>query len=75
MIEHVAKLTLNMLGVITEQAITNFYQNTDDILVIGTEFNFTVPILKGRCFKTHFLVLFQTAQYEAIIDSLEQVAV
>lgn len=75
MIEHVAKLTFNMLGVITEQAITNFCQNTEDVLAITTEFNFTVPMLKSHCFKTHFLVLFQTAQYEAIVGSLEQVAV
>lgn len=74
-IERVAQFTFNMLGVVTEQAITNFSPNTEDVLAIGTEFNFTVPTLKGLCFKTNFLVLLETAQYETIVDSLGKVAV
>ena len=75
MIEHIAQLTFNMLPVITGQAVTNFSQNTEDVLAIGTEFNFTVPTLKGLCFKTYFLVLFETAQFEAIVNSLEKAVV
>lgn len=75
MIEHVAQLTSNILPVITEQAVTNFSQNTGDVLAIGTEFNFTVPSLKGLCFKTHFMVLLESSQFEAILNSLEKVAV
>lgn len=76
MIEHIAPLTFNMLPVLLEQIITTLSPDSKDVMAIGTEFNFAVPILiKGHCFKTYFLVLFETTQYEKIVDFLQKVAV
>ena len=75
MIEHIAQFSFNMLPVLLEQTITTLSPDLGDVLAIGTEFNFAVPTIKGHCFKTYFLVLFETTQYETILDSLQKVAV
>jgi len=72
MIEHIAQFTFDKIPAILEQTMTKFPQNQDGVLAIETEFNFTIPTLRGLRFRTYFLVLFETAQYEAIIDSLEE---
>jgi len=72
MIEHVAQFAFDKLPVLLEQTITNFAENQENILAVETEFDFSVPALKGRFFKTHFAVLFESTQFEAILASLEE---
>ncbi len=75
MVERIAQFTFDKLPAVLEQTITGFTENREDVLAIETEFNFTVPTLKGLCFKTHFLALFENNQLEAILNSLQKVAV
>jgi len=58
MVEHVAQFTFDSMSAILGQTLSGLCQNQNDLLAIKTEFNFTVPTLKGHCFKTHFLVLY-----------------
>jgi len=72
MIEHIAQFAFEKLPVLLEQTITNLAENQENILAIETEFDFSVPALKGRCFKTYFVVLFESTQFGAILASLEE---
>lgn len=69
------RLSFDTLETTLEQTLRKLTQNQEDVVALETEFNFTVPAFKGHLFKSYFLVLFQTRHLEAIVDSLEQVAV
>jgi len=70
MIEHAPRFVFDKWGMILAQTLANFSTAPEQVPTIGTEFNFTVPTLGGSSFKTYFLMLFDPAQYEAIVGSL-----
>jgi len=72
--QHAPQFSFDMLGSIFEQTVTKFAQRPEKVLAIETEFNFTVPILKGYFFRSYFVVLFEAQQLEAVLDSSQQKA-
>lgn len=46
-----------------------------EMTAMETEFNFAIPTLDSRFFKSYFLVLFDTEQLKMILDSLQEAVI
>ncbi len=65
-IEHIPQFNLDTFGTILSRTKAEFAQKTQEVLTIGIEFNFAALSLKG-----YFLLVFETEQFQTILDALE----
>lgn len=73
-VEHMAQITFDKpFETMLDQIIERLTPNQEDVTALETEFNFSMPAFKGHLFKSYFLVLFQTAQLEMILNDLQEV--
>jgi chemotaxis protein CheC len=73
-VEHMAQITFDKpFETMLDQIIERLTPNREDVTALETEFNFSMPAFKGHLFKSYFLVLFQTAQLEMILNDLQEV--
>ena len=73
-VEHMAQITFDKpFETMLDQIIERLTPNREDVTALEMEFNFSMPAFKGHLFKSYFLVLFQTAQLEMILNALQEV--
>jgi len=73
-VEHMAQITFGEpFETMLDRIIERLTPNQDDVTALETEFNFSMPAFKGHLFKSYFLVIFQTAQLEMILNALQEV--
>jgi chemotaxis protein CheC len=72
-VEHMAQITFGEpFETMLDQIIGKLTPNRDDVTALETEYKFIVPAFKGHLFKSYFLVIFQTAQLEMILNTLQE---
>lgn len=73
-VEHMAQIIFDEpFEKMLERTIEGLAPNRDEVTALETEFNFSTPGFRGHLFKSYFLVIFQTAQLEMILDTLQEV--